>query len=66
MASSRKNFVVIGGGINGLVAANYVRRAGHNVTLLESKERVGGACVSATAEIAGQLQDYALGASTLG
>jgi phytoene dehydrogenase-like protein len=57
---------VIGAGINGLVAANYLQRAGHQVTLLERGDRVGGACVSATATIDGVRQDYALGASTLG
>jgi len=61
-----KNIVIIGAGINGLVAANYLIRAGHHVVLLESKDRVGGACVSETVEIGGRSQDYALGASTLG
>lgn len=66
ITNSAAKFVVIGAGINGLVAANYLRRAGHDVTLLESRDRVGGACVSSTAEIDGVSQDYALGASTLG
>ena len=66
MTNSGSRFVVIGAGINGLVAANYLRRAGNDVTLLESKNRVGGACVSSTAEIDGATQHYALGASTLG
>ena len=58
--------VVIGAGINGLVAANYLRRAGCAVSLIEHASRVGGACVSAAAEVDGQHQDYALGASVLG
>ena len=66
MTTTSKNMVVIGAGINGLVAANYLARAGHKVTLLERSERVGGACVSATAEVGGVSQDYALGATTLG
>jgi len=63
---SPKNITVIGAGINGLVAANYLVRAGHRVTLLERSDRIGGACVSETAEVQGIQQDYALGASTLG
>ena len=62
----QKNIAVIGAGINGLVAANYLARAGHRVTLLERSDRVGGACVSETVEVQGIRQDYALGASTLG
>ena len=61
-----KNITVIGAGINGLVAANYLVRAGHRVTLLERRDRIGGACVSETVEVQGLQQDYALGASTLG
>jgi phytoene dehydrogenase-like protein len=62
----QKNIAVIGAGINGLVAANYLARAGHRVTLLERSDRVGGACVSETVEVQGIRQDYSLGASTLG
>ena len=58
--------VVIGAGINGLVAANYLRRAGFAVTMIERSERVGGACVSEVATVNGQSQRYALGASVLG
>jgi len=66
MTKNPQNITVIGAGINGLVAANYLARAGHQVTLLERSDRVGGACVSATVEVQGVQQDYALGASTLG
>ena len=66
MTKTPQNIAVIGAGINGLVAANYLARAGLNVTLLEHKDRIGGACVSETAEIDGIQQDYALGATTLG
>jgi phytoene dehydrogenase-like protein len=59
-------FVVVGGGINGLVAAHYLRRAGHRVTLLERSDRVGGACRSEVATVNGRTQRYALGASVLG
>ncbi len=66
MTRTSRNIVVIGAGINGLVAANYLVRAGHQVTLLERSDRVGGACVSATVEIDGIRQDYPLGATVLG
>ncbi len=65
VTDTSQKFTVIGAGINGLVAANYLQRAGHQVTLLERNDRVGGACVSETAEVNGVRQDYALGASTL-
>ena len=58
--------VVVGAGINGLVAAFYLRRAGCSVTVLDRADHVGGACLSATAMIDGQAQSYALGASVLG
>jgi phytoene dehydrogenase-like protein len=66
MTDKTCDITVIGAGINGLVAANYLQRAGHRVTLLERSHRVGGACVSGTAVIDGVEHDYALGASTLG
>lgn len=58
--------VVVGAGINGLVAAHYLRRAGASVTLIERADRVGGACVYDTATVDGHAQRYALGASVLG
>ena len=66
MIPKSQKTTIIGAGINGLVAANYLQRAGHQVTLLERSDRIGGACISETAEIDGVQQDYALGASTLG
>ena len=63
---TKPNILIVGAGINGLVAANYLRRSGCNVTMIERAHRVGGACVSEVAEIDGVLQHYALGASVLG
>jgi phytoene dehydrogenase-like protein len=64
--SASQRVVVAGAGINGLVAAHYLRRAGCSVTLIERADRVGGACVSELATVNGRSQRYALGASVLG
>ena len=66
MSSKPLQVTVIGAGINGLVAANYLARAGHNVTILEQKDWVGGACIAETAEVDGIQAPYPLGASVLG
>src|SRR5512146_2037911 len=58
--------VVVGAGINGLVAAHYLRRGGCDVTLLERSDRVGGACISDVATVNGRTQHYAVVASVLG
>lgn len=63
---SKLNVLVVGAGINGLVAANYLQRSGCSVTMIERAARVGGACVSEVATIDGTTQHYALGASVLG
>ncbi|UTA46710.1 NAD(P)/FAD-dependent oxidoreductase [Simiduia sp. 21SJ11W-1] len=39
-------FVIIGGGHNGLVCACYLAEAGHSVTVLERREITGGAAVT--------------------
>ena len=62
----KPDILIVGAGINGLVAANYLQRSGCDVTMVERAERVGGACVSAVATVDGQSQHYALGASVLG
>jgi len=38
--------IVVGGGHNGLVAANYLGRAGKSVLVVERREILGGACVT--------------------
>jgi phytoene dehydrogenase-like protein len=63
---NRPDILIVGAGINGLVAANYLQRSGCSVTMIERAGRVGGACVSEVATVDGFTQHYALGASVLG
>jgi phytoene dehydrogenase-like protein len=63
---NKPDILIVGAGINGLVAANYLQRSGCRVTMIERAERVGGACVSEVATVDGITQHYALGASVLG
>lgn len=65
-AGGAGSVVVIGAGINGLVAANYLQRHGLRVTLLERRPNVGGACTFATIRHRGRTITYAPGASVLG
>ena len=44
--SEQYDVAIIGAGHNGLVAANYLARAGCKVIVLEARYKVGGACVS--------------------
>lgn len=43
---SRYSAIIIGGGHNGLVAANYLAREGNSVLVLERRSFVGGACIT--------------------
>ena len=63
---AKPEVLIVGAGINGLVAANYLQRSGCKVTMIERAHQVGGACVSEVAEVDGVSQHYALGASVLG
>jgi len=44
LAARRWDSLIVGGGHNGLACAAYLARAGHQVLVLESRNRVGGAC----------------------
>jgi phytoene dehydrogenase-like protein len=44
MTARRWDVIVIGAGHNGLACAAYLARAGQRMLVLESRERVGGAC----------------------
>jgi phytoene dehydrogenase-like protein len=46
MTSADADVIVIGAGHNGLVTAAYLARAGQRVLVLESRDRVGGACTT--------------------
>jgi phytoene dehydrogenase-like protein len=61
-----QKIVIVGAGINGLVAANYLARAGFDVTILERKDHPGGACCAGIWENEGKKYEYPQGASVLG
>ncbi|MDQ2844495.1 MAG: NAD(P)/FAD-dependent oxidoreductase [Acidobacteriota bacterium] len=44
LAAKRWDAIVVGAGHNGLTCAAYLARAGKQVLVLESRERIGGAC----------------------
>src|SRR5512132_1874517 len=47
MTDAPPDVIVVGGGHNGLVAATYVARAGHRVSVFEGRRDLGGAVASA-------------------
>ena len=61
-----KKIIIVGSGINGLVAANYLIKEGYEVTIIERKEITGGACIKDSVEIENKKIDFAYGATVLG
>src|SRR5215467_3699029 len=43
---STRNIVIIGAGLDGLIAAYYLAKAGHKPLVLERREVMGGACAT--------------------
>ena len=62
----KKKVVIVGGGINGLTAANYLQKQNFNVHILEKNNHIGGACVKDTAVIGKKVFNYPKGATVLG
>ena len=58
--------IIVGAGINGLVAANYLVKNGFDVSVIEKKPHTGGACIKDTVEIGNKKIDFAYGATVLG
>jgi monoamine oxidase len=48
LAARTWDVIIVGAGHNGLACAAYLARAGKRVLVLESRERVGGACTVET------------------
>ena len=61
-----KKIVIVGSGINGLVTANYLVKAGYSVSIIEKKDFTGGACIKDSLTIEGKKIDFAYGATVLG
>ena len=61
-----KEVVIVGSGINGLVAANYLVKTGYSVSIIEKKDFTGGACIKDSLTIEGKKIDFAYGATVLG
>ena len=61
-----KKVIIVGSGINGLVAANYLVKYGFDVSIIEKKTITGGACIKDSVEIDNKKIDFAYGATVLG
>ena len=61
-----KKIVIVGSGINGLVAANYLIKEGYDVSIVEKKDSTGGACIKDSIKIENKKIDFAYGATVLG
>jgi phytoene dehydrogenase-like protein len=61
-----KRVIIVGSGINGLVTANYLVKAGYNVSIIGKKEFTGGACIKDSLTIEGKNIDFSYGATVLG
>jgi phytoene dehydrogenase-like protein len=61
-----KRVIIVGSGINGLVTANYLVKAGYSVSIIEKKEFTGGACIKDSLTIEGKNIDFSYGATVLG
>ena len=62
----KKRVVIVGGGINGLTAANYLQKQNFDVKILEKNNNIGGACVKDSVIINKKTVDYPKGATVLG
>ena len=47
MSARSYDAVVIGAGVNGLVAASYLAKAGKRVLVVEARNKLGGLCETA-------------------
>ena len=61
-----KKIVIVGSGINGLVAANYLVKEGYDVSIIEKKDITGGACIKDSIQIENKKIDFAYGSTVLG
>lgn len=61
-----KKVIIVGSGINGLIAANYLSRKKYSVSIIEKNPNTGGACTFRTKLIGNEKVDYAYGATVLG